>query len=116
MDTFKLKNFFLELLELSYQDLGPGRGNPCSELLKKMCLRQEPWLNRIQGERTNTSHEMRLNNAGLKMYWRVEKFNSRVRGTVYKFKCRIGGDQAKDYPFFVAKASRLIREYGYERG
>lgn len=112
METFELKGFFLELLELSYTDLRPGWGNPCSELLKKMCLRQEPWLRRIEGDYTGDSHEVRLNGAGLKMHWRVVKSDSTGERT---FKCHISGDQVREYPMFVAQARRLIEKYGYNR-
>ena len=108
MDRFTLKQFFLELLELSYNDLRPGWGNPCSWLLKTMCLRQDPWLDKITGDYTNNSHETRLNDAGLKMHWRVDK-------ETRKFTCHISGDQAKDYPMFVAQARRLIIKYKFNK-
>lgn len=108
MDKFRLKLFFLELLELSYQNIRPGWGNPCSELLKKMCVYQDSWLNKIAGDYTNNSHEFRLNGAGLKMYWKVDK-------ETRQFKCSISGDQAREYPFFVAAANQKIKWFGFNK-
>ena len=108
MDKFRLKLFFLELLELSYQDIKPGWGNPCSELLKKMVMYQDKFLDEIIGDYTDDSHEFRLNGAGLKMNWRVDK-------ETRTFKCNISGDQVNDYPFFVAKARMAIKSYRFNK-
>lgn len=108
MERFILKQFFLELLELSYKDISSFMGNPCSELLKKMCLRQDPWLDRIEDDYTNESHEMRLNGSGLKMHWRVNK-------DTRQFTCYISGDQVLDYQLFVARARNVIKKYGFNR-
>jgi len=108
VDTYKLKMFFLELLELSYVDIRPGWGNPCSELLKKMCMHQERWIKRIEGDYTTHSHEFRLNGAGLKMYWEVDK-------ETRQFKCSIGGDQQNEYPLFMVKARQLIKWYNFNK-
>jgi len=110
MERFMLKQFFHELLELSYNDLRPGWGNPCTWLLETICIRQEPFLDKIMGDYTGDSHEVRLNNAGLKMHWRVHR-----EGDKAVFKCYISGDQAKDYPFFVAQARQLIMKHKYHR-
>lgn len=111
MDEFTLKNFFWQLLELSYNNLRHGWGNPCSYLLERMCIRQEPFINKIVRDFTNMSHEMRLNGAGLKLWWSVEKDDNDNR----KFTCHIGGDQAKEYPMFVAQADQLIKKYNFNR-
>jgi hypothetical protein len=108
MDKFRLKLFFLELLELSYQDIRPGWGNPCSQLLNKMIMYQDPFLDKIIGDYTNNSNELRLNGAGLKMYWEVDK-------ETRQFKCSISGDQAKEYPMFVARARQVIKQYGFNK-
>jgi len=108
MDKFKLKLFFLELLELSYVDIRPGWGNPCSELLKKMCLYQDTWLDRMVGDYTDKSHEFRLNGAGLKLHWRVDK-------ETREFSCYISGDQVNDYHVFVARARQTIKWNGFDR-
>ena len=112
---FLLKQFFLELLQLSYEGIRPGWGNPCSYLLERMILRQEPFLNKIAGDYTGQSHEMRLNGAGLKMWWSVERDPTSLKGEEAKFKCRIGGDQARDYPFFVERVEKLILKYRFNR-
>ena len=108
MDRFTLKMFFWEMLELSYNDLRTGWGNPCSHLLKEMCMRQDPWLDKIEGDYTGNSHEVRLNDAGLKMHWRVDR-------ETRQFKCHISGDQAREYPMFVAQARRLIMKYNFNK-
>ena len=112
MDMFKIKSFFWELLKLTYTaDFNPVWGNPCSYLLERMILRQEPFLSKIEGDFTNMSHEMRLNGAGLKLWWSAEKDDNDFR----KFTCHIGGDQAKEYPMFVARARQLIKYYNFNR-
>jgi hypothetical protein len=112
MDKFRLKLFFHELLELSYNDLRTGWGNPCSHLLEKMCVQQDPWLDSIVGDYSNDSHEFRLNNAGLKLYWQMRRTNNSP-GEERTFRCYISGDQAKEYPFFVAQAGKLILKYQF---
>jgi hypothetical protein len=112
MDVFELKQFFHGLLELSYNDLRPGWGNPCSHLLETMCIRQLPFIDKIRGDYTGDSHEFRLNNAGLKMYWEVRRY----KGAKFdEFKVSIGGDQAKEYPFFVVQARDLIKKHGFNK-
>ena len=112
MDMFTIKLFFHELLELSYNDLRPGWGNPCSHLLESLIVRQKPFLDKIEGDYTNDSHEFRLNNAGLKLYWHV----NRETGAKFDgFRCSIGGDQAKEYPFFVVQARALIMKYQFNK-
>ena len=117
MDKFLLKQFFLDMLNLSYNEVRPGWGNPCSYLLERLMLRQEPFLNKIMGDYTGHSHEMRLNGAGLKLWWEVIRNDpDNIRpGFEWAFKCRIGGDQAKEYPFFVAQVEKLIKKYQFNR-
>ena len=106
MDCFRLREFFLELIETAIHY--PGTiGFPCSKLVTDMVRRNEAFIDRIKGDYTGESTEYRLNGAGLKMHWRVD--NNR------RFTCYIGGDQAKDYPLFFAKTNVLIKKYGYER-
>ena len=112
MDMFNVKQFFHELLQLSYNDLKPGWGNPCSHLLEVMITRQAPFLEKIEGDYTEHSNEFRLNSAGVKMYWEVR----RHRGAKFdEFKVSIGGDQAKEYPLFIHQARSLIKKYGYNK-
>jgi hypothetical protein len=110
METFLLKQFFLDMLNLSYEAVRPGWGNPCSYLLERLMLRQEPFLNKIVGDYTNSSHEMRLNGAGLKLWWTVHR-----EGVDARFTCHIGGDQAREYPFFVDRVEKLILKYKFNR-
>lgn len=110
MDEYRLRMFFHGLLRLAWKH--PGTiGNPCSWLLDQMCVRQEAWLDRIVGDYTGDFHECRLNRSGLKMYWKVKSTNPASHDD--GFKCYISGDQAKDYPFFVAAANLLIKDYGF---
>ena len=112
MDKFTLKNFFWEMMQLSYFDIRAGWGNPCSYLLERMMLRQDTFLDKIIGDHTNMSHEMRLNGAGLKLWWSMEKEDDCVRR---KFTCHVGGDQAREYPIFVAQVRNLIKKYKFNR-
>ena len=112
MDMWKLKLFFCELIQLTYRFPGrPGFGSPTSWLVEQMCVYQDKFLGRISGDYTGSSNECRLNNAGLKLYWHVEREDGEWR----RFKCSIGGDQAKDYPDYVVYAKELIRKYGFNK-
>lgn len=109
MDKFRLKLFFCELIKLMYKFPGrPGFGNPVDWLIEQMCVYQDKFLTRIAGDYTGQHHECRLNNAGLKMYWHIDK-------ETRQFKCSIGGDQANDYPEFVAHSRQLIKHYGFNK-
>ena len=105
MDKYQLLGFFHELIKLGIDMPGrPGFGSPISWLLEQMCVRQEHFINRIIGNRTQESTGWRINSAGLKMHWRV------IDG---RFKVYISGDQAKDYVGFCMAAHKLIKKYGY---
>jgi len=109
----RLRHFFHELIKLGNEMPGrPGFGSPISWLLEQMCLYQDRLLARICGDFTRDSHEWRLNNAGLKLYWRIHRSENGCRG----FVCHIGGDQAKDYPGFIVAAKNLIKEYNFDKG
>jgi len=102
-DRFNLLNFFFEFIQLSIKYPGrTGWGNPCSTLIEAMILRQETFIKKII-DSDSDHNEYRLNGAGLKMYWVVDQG---------KFKCRIGGDQAKDYPLFVEAVTKFIHQRG----
>jgi len=104
MECYLLREFFLELIETAIQY--PGTiGFPCSKLLRDLVVRNDGFIERIKGDFTFESTEYRLNDAGLKMWYQVDRDRN--------FSCRIGGDQAKDYPFFVARANELIKKYQY---
>ena len=116
MDAFRLKLFFNELLKLSYNDIKPGWGNPCSHLLDDMCMRQEPFLDRIMNDYTGDSHEYRLDNAGVKLYWHMRKDDRYARTSAMserRFRCRIGGDLLREYPMFGAQVRSLILQYNF---
>lgn len=111
MEKFRLCAFFAELICLMYRHPGqPGFGNPVSWLIEQMCCHQDRFINRIIGDYSGESHESRLNNAGLKMYWSVDR-----NGGAPQFRCRIGGDQAREYADFVAAATELIQVFGYAK-
>jgi len=106
MEKYQLRHFFNELISIGLKHPGkPGWGNPCSQLIESLVMRPELSINEIYGDYMYTSHEYRLNGAGLKMYWRVDRER--------RFSCRIGGDQAKDYLEFTVKASTLVKDLGY---
>ena len=110
MDKYKLRHFFWELIKLGI-DMPGTIGSPISKILEDMCTKQDHLLDRICGDYTGSGHEYRLNNAGLKMYWRIDKGSDGWR----RFKCSIGGDQARDYPGFVVAANKLIKDYTYNK-
>ena len=113
MDRYRLEHFFFELIKLGIKHPGrPNFGSPISWLLEQMCIRHTQFLDRICNDFSQESNECRLNNAGLKMYWRVDK---REDNGWREFKCSISGDQAKDYPEFVYAAKTLIKQYGYQK-
>lgn len=112
MDKWKLRMFFYELIKLGIDLPGrPGFGSPISWLLEQMCMYQDNLLSVITDDYTGDSHECRLNNAGLKMHWRVER-NNNPEG---KFTVYISGDQAKDYIGFVVAGEKLIKKYNYNK-
>ena len=111
MEKFRLSMFFCEMINLMYRHPGrPGFGNPVSWLIEQMCVYNEKFFNRILGDYSGESHECRLNNAGLKFHWSVDR-----SGSTPRFRCHISGDQAKDYPDFVEAATELIQKYGYQK-
>lgn len=111
MEKFRLRMFFNEMIQLMYRHPGkPGFGNPVSWLIEQMCVYNEKFINRITGDYSGDSHECRLNNAGLKFFWSVER-----NGGDAKFRCRIGGDQVREYQDYVDAANELIQKYGYAK-
>ena len=111
MDKFRLRMFFCEMINLMYKYPGRrGFGNPVSWLVEQMCVYQDKFLNRITGDYSGDSHECRLNNAGLKLHWRVDR-----SGKDCRFVCYISGDQAKDYPDYVVHAKELMRKYNFDK-
>lgn len=108
METYQLRNFFNELIVIALKHSGKlGWSNPCSYLIESLIMRPNKLIDRIKGDYTKQGHEYRLNGAGLKMYWHLNRNN--------RFSCRIGGDQAKDYLEFTVKANALIKDLGYSQ-
>jgi len=94
-DKYRLRDLFLTMIQIGVAHPGrPGFGWPCSQLLEAMLMRQDKFLDRIAGDYTGDCHEYRLNGAGLKMIWDVDKETGR-------FYCSVSGDQRKDYPEFA---------------
>lgn len=100
MDKFKLLAFFRAVIDLAI-NMEPNKyGSPVSYLVEELVLYQEAFLARLLKDRDH-SVEVRINGAGLKMYFNIK------RKRIY-----IGGDQKDLYPEFVEKVERLIRKHG----
>lgn len=81
-------------------------GYPCEKLLEDVLRTSVKDLaTRWANDYTGDSHEYRLNNAGLKLYWTAVP----MRQKIY---IHIGGDQAIDYPLFVEQVKRILAEHG----
>jgi hypothetical protein len=119
MDNYMLRSFFYEMIKLGIDMPGrPGFGSPISWLLEQMCVHQDKLIDRICGDYTRDGQEWRINTAGLKLYWRVERDDRYARTSAmskHVFRCHIGGDQVKDYVGFVVSANKLIKKYNYNR-
>ncbi len=108
-ESYNLLYFFNELIKIGLRYPGrPGWGNPCSHLIESLVLTRDKFVDRICNDYTRSSHEFRLNGAGLKMYWEVR----REKDKQSKFVCSIAGDQAKEYPEFVEHARKFVKERG----
>lgn len=59
-------------------------------------------VDKIVEDKTGTSHEFRLNEAGFKLYWRLDQEHDLLT-------LRIGGDQMCNYPRFAAHVRLLTR-------
>jgi hypothetical protein len=114
LDKFGLKSLFHEMIRLAVEDMRAPQsesarmGFGCKKLMDDMCLRQDALLNRIMGDYSTDSHEYRLNEAGLKMLWRMnrdDKDNPR-------FLCVICGDQVDYYKVLTEQLRSLIRQRG----
>ncbi len=81
-------------------------GYSCEKLLEDVLRTSVKDLaTRWANDYTGDSHEYRLNNAGLKLYWRTVPKEQ----TIY---IRIGGDQAINYPLFVDQVKRILAGHG----
>lgn len=108
---FELNLFFSEIVSLSHhsemmREAIEGGGYPLSNLVNSLLNKGCSITRRIVSDYTGESHEFRLNNAGLKMYWRLDRESNQLR-------VRIGGDQARQFPRFVAAVRRIIEENQY---
>lgn len=77
-----------------------GGGYPLSGITNSEFSRRR-LIDRMVNTTDGDSHEVRLNEAGFKLYWRVDQKHALL-------KIRIGGDQANQYPFLVASIRRLL--------
>ena len=103
---FALRMFFDEIITLSHTrgmlvEGITGGGYPLSGLTNDD-LKKRRLVKRIAGATDSDSHEFRLNGAGLKLYWRLDQEHDLL-------KISIGGDQAKDYPFFTAHVRNILK-------
>jgi len=108
----KLIEFLKDLFVLGIQNPGrPGFGIAVSSFLDVVengFFAYVCQMENIAINQPNSSQEVRLNNAGLKMVWTWKVKNNRV-------KIFIGGDQVEYYQEFVEKARGLIKDYNFDK-
>ena len=97
-----LSAFFDEITTLSHrtqmlQEAITGGGYPLSNVANNSMSRSL-LIRDIVGDDYG---ECRLNGAGLKLYWHWDRDEDTL-------KVLIGGDQAKQFPFFVAAVRRIL--------
>jgi hypothetical protein len=102
----ELRLFFHGLLELAFKYPGRHWDNPCSWLLEEITTKPDQLIERIVNA-YDYGEEIRLNGAGLKMWWHIEK-DGNERRPVFS----IGGDQVKDYLTFAHEARKLLSKLG----
>lgn len=77
-------------------------GFSCSHLLDDILrIGVKGLASRWANDFTGDSHEYRLNDAGLKLYWRTYPRENKIS-------IHIGGDQKTNYPLFVAKFDQIL--------
>ena len=104
---FALTMFFETIIALSHRvdmmrEAISGGGYPLSGIANSDLSRRR-LIDRMVNTSDGDSHEVRLNEAGFKMYWRLDQEHDLL-------KISVGGDQANCYPFLVAKIRRLLKE------
>jgi hypothetical protein len=106
---FKAQRLFTKWIMLSVQteimrEALTSGGCGLRSLLQK-CMNQsvERVVKRMIGDFTRESNEWRLNDAGFKMYWRMDHDQNRLIIT-------LGGDQAVQYPKLIAAMLREADE------
>jgi len=109
---FALQMFFNEIVTLSHRtdmlvEAIEGGGYPLSGLVNNL-LSNRSIVDKIVKDYTGESHEFRLNGAGFKLYWRLDR-------ELNFLKIKVGGDQARQYPFFVAAVNRLLENQKFLR-
>lgn len=77
-----------------------GGGYPLSGIANSEFSRRR-LVDRMVNTTDGDSHEVRLNEAGFKLYWRVDQEYALL-------KISVGGDQANCYPCLVAAIRRLL--------
>ncbi len=109
---FTIRWFFNEMIKTSHttimmEEAIVGGGYPLSGLIDSLLTSDGGCLiDKMINNDTDESHEFRLNDAGLKLYWRLDRKHGLL-------KVSIGGDQANNYPKFVAAVRRLIEHNIY---
>lgn len=101
-----IRAFFNEIIRLSHslimmEEAIAGGGYPLSGLVNNFTSRGNRLVKEIMDDTSGEGYEFRLNNAGLKLYWRLDHEHDLL-------KVSIGGDQAKNYPRFVAAVRQII--------
>lgn len=107
---YKLRLFFLDVIKMAMRCPNrKGWESTVDWLIEQMVLYNDQCISTMVNAVPNdTSNEARLNNVGLKMYWRMSYNNHLV--------IHIGGDQADKYPEFVEKFRELVIKHGlYEK-
>jgi len=104
-----LRWLFNELIKLSHrvdmmEEAIVGGGYPLSGLVDSII---NPFgrilVDNIVDSTDSNSHEFRLNGAGFKLYWRLDQRHNLL-------KISVGGDQAVNYPHFVAAMRQIIEQ------
>lgn len=105
---YVIKLFFNEIIATSHtsimmEEAISAGGYPLSGLLNTFLTSRgvSTLIDEMVNDDTGESHEFRLNSAGLKLYWRLDREHDLL-------KISIGGDQVKDYPRFVAAVRFII--------
>jgi hypothetical protein len=111
---YSIRLFFNEIIKTSHitimmEEAISGGGYPLSGLIDTLLTNGvDRLIHKMVNDNTGDNHEMRLNNAGLKMYWRLNLEDG-------VFEISIGGDQIRNYPRFVAAIRRFIEHDEYLR-
>ena len=102
-----LSTFFEEIIKLSHKtdmmrEAITGSGYPLSGIANSDFSRRR-LIDRMINTTDSDSHEIRLNESGFKLYWRLDQAHNLL-------KISVGGDQAECYPFLAAGIRRLLKQ------